>query len=520
MVQLIKKNPSFYPIQKKFIYTHNFLQAIMGPVGSGKSVAALFKIFLYAQVIKKGSDGIRRSRFLIVRNVRKELQESTVKTYKYWFGNIGDFKETAMTDVLKFGDVECELIFLPLDRADDAGKLLSMEYTGVYFNELNQIDPFNYQTAMQRVGRYPPAEKDAQTGYQYGAFFDKERAKELGFDLDYSQDEIQMKTIIADTNPPSIGSWYHKLFEKLLFNEETGKDENPQNFTLHKQPSGLSRNAENIANLAGGYEYYMDIVKNSSDEIADVQVHAKYSIGEAGLGVFRNYFKYHEHVVEDTFSKYSKNTRLAIGMDYGLEPACVIGQWIKGQFIVFDEIYTKNTKKRALEEFLNDALLPLLREKYKYHRLDGESIVIFGDPAGNQRNQTDGRCNNDVLKKYGFKVKSGMSGLDNAINPRIESVKKLLMPLSNGGSYKMVIDKSCSHLIAGLGGSYFYMKEGKEKLIGDKPCKNTYSHIQDALQYACLHLEKFQGRYIDLNNANLYSNSNSYQGPQGSVGGY
>ena len=51
----------------------------------------------------------------------------------------------------------------------------------------------------------------------------------------------------------------------------------------------------------------------------------------------------------------------------------------------------------------------------------------------------------------------------------------------------MLIDKSCKHLIKGFEGGYQYRRmQVSGERYDEKPDKNHYSHIHDALQYLLL----------------------------------
>jgi hypothetical protein len=52
----------------------------------------------------------------------------------------------------------------------------------------------------------------------------------------------------------------------------------------------------------------------------------------------------------------------------------------------------------------------------------------------------------------------------------------------------MLIDPSCRELINALRGGYRYKIKNNGD-TDDKPEKNSYSHIADAFQYACLHAD-------------------------------
>jgi len=109
----------------------SFVRGVMGPVGSGKSTACCWELFRRLQEQEPGPDGIRRSRWAVVRNTYRELSDTTVKTWLDWFDDVGDFVNQDMVHRIKFADVEAELLFRALDRPADVKKLLSHELSGV-----------------------------------------------------------------------------------------------------------------------------------------------------------------------------------------------------------------------------------------------------------------------------------------------------------------------------------------------------------------------------------------------------
>jgi len=68
------------PTVWNFLNSDNFVRGIMGPVGSGKSYACCAEIFLRAVKQKPSPrDGIRHTRFAIIRNSYPELRTTTLK---------------------------------------------------------------------------------------------------------------------------------------------------------------------------------------------------------------------------------------------------------------------------------------------------------------------------------------------------------------------------------------------------------------------------------------------------------
>ena len=66
-----------------------FIRGVMGPVGSGKSTACCWEMFRRLQAQEPGPDGIRRSRWAVVRNTYRELTDTTLNTWRDWFESVG-----------------------------------------------------------------------------------------------------------------------------------------------------------------------------------------------------------------------------------------------------------------------------------------------------------------------------------------------------------------------------------------------------------------------------------------------
>lgn len=145
------------PTVAGFLQSPSFVNLILGPVGGGKSVASLIKLYMAACKQEKGPDGFRRSRWALIRNTHQQLFQTTVKSWLDWFPDqiAGTWNKTERTFYLATGDVRAEFVFLPLDDQADVRKLLSMELSGGFINEAREI-PFEiFQGLKSRLPRYP-----------------------------------------------------------------------------------------------------------------------------------------------------------------------------------------------------------------------------------------------------------------------------------------------------------------------------------------------------------------------------
>src|SRR5690242_17510696 len=118
-----------------------FYDWIVGPFGSGKTTGIFFKLIYMASLQAPGPDGIRRSRAVVVRNTGNQLNDTTLSSWFYWFkpGQAGTWEVTKKNFTLRFGDVECEVMFRPLDTPQDIARVLSLEVTFAIIDEFVEI---------------------------------------------------------------------------------------------------------------------------------------------------------------------------------------------------------------------------------------------------------------------------------------------------------------------------------------------------------------------------------------------
>jgi len=396
--------------------------------------------------VKASPDGIRRSRCAVIRNTRQMLWDTTIPDFLKWFPDqeAGILEKTNSKFILKFDDVECEILFRGLDDANDVRRLLSLQLTFGVMDEFREINPDIYNALTGRLGRYPD-----KTMNGVGACDDEGK---------------QVHKVWGATNPPDADTFW-----------ETMLADPTDNMHVTIQPSGLSQEADWVQYLPDGY--YENLCEGKSEDWIDVYVHGKFGKSLSGQPVFRA-FDRDTHVAKQTLNHIKLQTHpLIIGMDFGLTPACSINQIdAQGRFLTFADLVSEGM---GTLRFCREKLKPLLA-----NRFPGMNVLIVGDPAGQQRAQTDERSVFDILRAEGFRVISAKS---NSVVARVNAVDKLLTRTVDGKPGHL-IDPSCTHLIAALRGGYRY-KIRQNGEADDKPEKNSHSHIADAHQYACLHAD-------------------------------
>jgi hypothetical protein len=436
------------PTVERFMCSDARRRMIAGPVGSGKSSGSVVEIARRAaQQMSDPRDGKRKTRFVVVRNTARELKDTTIKTFFDWFppGVAGSWGETAMTFRLQMGDVDCEVLFRPLDTEDDVKRLLSLELTGAYVNEGREIPRAIYEGLDSRIGRYPSVRNGGCT----------------------------WRGMWADTNMPEEHTYCYRVLEGLDIESGDPLPRGESNgWEAFVQPSGLSNEAENVENLDPGY--YQNISAGKTEEWVAVYVLCRYGRSKGGKPVF-SLFNRDLHVAKKILVP-NKHLKLVLGADAGLTPAVVFMQrTLRGQLLILDECYHMNS---GASRFIDQHLKPHI----KLEGYEGFDVVVAGDPAMTQRSQSDEKTVKDVYKQKGFKIWTPHT---NALAARINAVDTYLSGITEDGPAFLVSPK-CRHLIRALEGGYRYPTR-KDGRTTEDPEKNEWSHIAEAAEYGAMY---------------------------------
>ena len=167
---------------------------------------------------------------------------------------------------------------------------------------------------------------------------------------------------------------------------------------------------------------------------------------------------------------------IRIGLDFGLTPAAVfVQQDVHGRWRAIDELVAYDMGITRFGEQLNAKI----QADYA-----GYKFKVYGDPAGDQRAQTDERTPFMILRANGI---NAVPARTNDFNLRREAVAVPLMRIIDGKP-GLAIHPRCRQLRKGMAGKYCYRRV---QIIGDdryhdKPDKGPYSHVCEALQYVML----------------------------------
>lgn len=453
-------------VLKTFMKDNTFFRGIRGPVGSGKSVGCCIEVFRRALAQNKGPDGIRKSRWAIIRNTNPQLRTTTIKTWLDWFpeDDWGKFTwSVPYTHHIKKGDIDLEIIFLALDRPEDVKKLLSLELTGIWINEARELPKSIIDACTMRVGRFPSM-RDGGPSWT---------------------------GVIADTNAPEEDHWWPIMAGEVPIPDHIPREQakmlvTPENWRFYTQPAGMeevrndegeleqyvpNKNAENQANMMKSY--YPNLIQGKTKSWIDVYVMNKLGHIQDGKPVYPM-FAPDVHVAREEIP-IAAGVPVYVGVDFGLTPAAVFGQKVRGRWLLQSEIVAIDMGIVRFAEVMRNELATRFAAA-------GE-VIIYGDPAGDFRAQTDESTPFHILRGAGLRAFPTHS---NSVDLRLEAVSSQLTKMVEGKP-ALLIDRRCPTLIKGFESGYAYKRmEVSGERYADKPDKNMFSHVHDAAQYLFL----------------------------------
>ena len=474
------------PIADAFMRSRAFSCGIIGPVGSGKTMAALQK-GLRVAAVQKGivdANGVtwRSGRIGVIRESYPSLESTTIKSwhtivpeaegnfswkapYTHSFRKIlrreGNVKEGRPIDIL---DVEYE--FRAIGEQSVAEACRGWERHAILVDEadLQPVDLVPFLTG--RVGRG-------------------------GAELDPAL--IVDPQIILSLNMPDIENHIYRLLIDREIEGLTAEELAELQAYLGEralidcfvQPGGREPNAENIHNLPGGRAYYLLQVAANKHKpgYVDRMVDNKPVPVMHGQPVNAG-FNFSLHVRPQ---EWDRRRRLTLGVDQGYYAAAVATQrTAQGGLRALAECVNLASGGKALIKIGGEAFGKKCKQMLtdRFPDLQPDDIRVVCDPAAFAASDAPTDDKDWLLsfqKGLGFKVHRAKSNKAALRNQAVWNAQGEI------GGYE--IDPSCKHLIKAHVGGYRYQKAelstGEER--GHLTIADTiYTHVADAEQYAAL----------------------------------
>lgn len=459
----MNQGPGFHytppPTVREYMLSDAFVRLIVGPVGSGKTTGSIMELLRRAaQQAPAPDDGIRYTRFALVRNTLKQLKDTVLKDVQQLLGPLAHYKVSESTLYVEFNDVKSEWLFIPLDNVEDQRRLLSTQLTGAYINEFVEVDLELVSALLGRIGRFPSASRGKPTWQGL-----------IGDSNPSGEDNPWYERIVLD--PPK--QWDFWMQPSALVAKDPNEEEDP--LYLEYADLRINPEAENAENLPDGY--YERLLDGASLEWAEKYVFARWGRSLSGQAVFQSSYYAAFHEAESELVPVA-NRPLVVGLDFARHPAAVVTQVDgAGRLLVLAEVHRENC---GIEVFFEEELYPLLTSD----RLSGHLVVGVGDPSGVNRHETGEENVYDILKRLGFVAYPATT---NRINPRLRAVESWLNQQRNGKAAALFDPFNCPDLLQAMRGRYRFKKKKTTGELDDVPDKaRPWSDLADALQYACL----------------------------------
>jgi hypothetical protein len=451
---------------------------IRGPVGSGKSSGCIWHIVLNAFKQRVAPDGIRYSNYGIIRASYPALKSTVVKSWKIWFRDLVKIiYDTPIRGVMTLdhpdGVTTCQidLNFIALDREEDVNKLQSLELTGCHINEAAEIPPGVHQMLKSRINRFP-AKKDGGVTDPF-----------IICDYNSVPSDHWLYTLAEETEAPKH-NFYHQPPALLKVDPGEGHIVDAAGNYYKVNPD-----ADNIENLED--DYYEDQVYGADPDWVNVMILNNYGELRTGKPVYPEYIDSIHYDAKLTDAQLG--LPIIIGMDLGLTPAAAFMQLTPtGKLIIFDEIVTEDC---SIRKFCEDYLKPHIQNNYSRF-----NFMLIIDPAATIRSQNDARSASEIIggsPPLGSGLPYRTAKTQNELKRR-EAVVYFLRKV-NGFS----IGPKCPYIRKGFISEYKYEKKrvavsnvrgSNHQNFKEKPEKNLFSHVHDAIQYGCLELS--EGRSV------------------------
>jgi hypothetical protein len=454
----------------EFIAADKFVDGIQGPIGSGKSVVCCLRLMRHAQEQRPSPiDGVRYSRWFVVRNTYPDLRRSTIRTWldtfpESLYGRF--FWGATLQHKVRFGDVHADFDFLALDKPEDVRKLRSVEYSGGWINEIQYIEKELFDEAQTRVDRYPKQDHGGAT----------------------------WAGVIFDANAPDDDHWLGMMTGQVDFppgmpEEEVKSLQWPPEWGFYLQPPALlerfddhgrvtgyeiNPSAENLENLSK--DYYGRQIKGKTKAFIDSRLMVRVVLVVEGSPVFPMFRR--ETYIASEMLKPVAGHPVTVGLDFGRQPAAIFMQALNNRVYVQFELIGHNEGAVTFAPKVRR----FIAEKYPEHKI--EDVRFFGDPKGQDKGQADERTAYDIFRVNGMDVRPAPDLKQNMIATRVDAVTKLLNDMHDGAP-RAIFSPYCRMLNVAMLGRYHLVREEDGEL---KPKKDRYSNPADAFQYGVLGL--------------------------------
>ncbi len=489
-------------------------KCIVGPVGTGKTTAAIWEIGFNLPRRIYMDYGIDHTRWVVVRKTFEQLMDTDFQEAMDWFTH-GQWQASKKRLTCKWpASKNCpsalivELIFHSCNTPEEEGKFRSMNLTGAWIDEANQLSVVVKNIIKGRLGRYPKI-KDTPVEFTPRYFIETSNPFPADHPMYTTYDWMGPKVVkraLPQLKCRECDKLFSVAFDEPICpscggrGERTGdvdwrSGEYDTDVVVHKLPRGpvpagqptknhigfWQEPTENEENLRPGYWQAIADDYKEAPEMIRVLIGGKAGMQPKGKPVYRNFVP-EIHVAQgplrwsearDNYTGEMVGVPLICGWDMsGDWPAMVLGQRVAPmQFQILREFFDERMGIIDFGKWVAESL---------QQDFAGAAIAHWGDPAGFAEfsDRNGGLTSNATLlyEQCGIRIQKSRQELD----LRISAVDQLLIRRDG-----ILIDPRCILLVNGFTAGYVREENPRlgQREYKTDPMKNRYSHIHDALQY-------------------------------------
>ena len=351
----------FKKTQKQLIATKLMTQKshflLMGGSRSGKSLLILHSIIIRALKVKSRHAIIRKTFNSLKRSV---WNDTLIKVLSIAFPQVTvSFNKSDYIVTFENGS---EIYFIGLDNHKSAEKILGLEVSTLFFNEISELDFSSVQLAITRL-----AERN---------------------DL--------VKRCWYDMNPNAKNSWAYYLFIRGLNPADNEPIKNPDDYGFFK--INPIDNTENID------DNYLALLESMPEKERKRFLEGEFQECDDGNAYYS--FNRERHV--DEFDESYCVGQTNIGMDFNVNPMTAVVFYVSNKrFYVWDEVFLPNSDTLKMSANLKSS-------KYIGN--------VYPDSTGANR-KTSGKSDHLILHEAGQKV---MTTRNPFVTDRVNNINRLL----------------------------------------------------------------------------------------------
>lgn len=462
----------------RFAKSNAVVRAIMGPMGSGKTSEIIQEHLTRAMRMPINKRGRREYVGLIVRDTYRNLYKTTVPSWWSWFPPTwgkweGGQDRPAVAKILftdQYGDIHLTMHFAAIGDHNVEEFFKGFEPTNISFDEADQLPEEVIEYALGRIGRFPRAR-----------------------DFPNNKMPAFWRGIWMGLNPPPYDHW---LYNRFVRDANLPLDEHQQKFLdewqkeagyratsyyeFFKQPSGLSAEAENTANLPA--TYYLQMM-GAKKWFIRRNVHGDFGYPRDGDPVYELEFDDDVHFSREPM-KPVPGLPVDIAIDGAGHPAAVFSQKMPdGQRRYYREIVNQRggVGPKRFSGQINDVLAETF-PGFPIGECWGDPSMWYGSDDL-MRELSEKSTAKKIISMTGIRFKPAPS---NEISMRTDAVREGLETMIDGEYPQMIFDPSMTVTRAGFNYKYAYRKNSKtgELVDGQKPNKLPgVSDVHDCIQY-------------------------------------